>query len=80
MTILPSSPTVKGFTANNLKVSVRYLRHPLAAACVPDRTRLRGNSLLDGSLVYRFGGWFRSRRARCIARQLARGALADPSD
>jgi len=32
MTILPSSPTVKGFTANNLRGSVRYLQRPLAAA------------------------------------------------
>ena len=49
MTILPSSPTVKGFTANNLRGSVRYLQRPLAAASAPDRTRLRGNGLLDGS-------------------------------
>ena len=32
MTILPSSPTVKRFTANNLRGSVRYLRRPLAVA------------------------------------------------
>ena len=32
MTILPSSPTVKGFTANNLRGSVRYLQRTLAVA------------------------------------------------
>jgi len=32
MTILPSLPTVKGFTVNNLRGSVRYLWCPLAAA------------------------------------------------
>jgi len=32
MTILPSSPTVKGFTVNNLSGSVRYRWRPLAAA------------------------------------------------
>jgi len=32
MTFLPSLSTVKGFTANNLMGSVRYLRRPLAAA------------------------------------------------
>jgi hypothetical protein len=31
-TVLLKSPTVKGFTANNLRGSVRYLRRPLAAA------------------------------------------------
>jgi len=36
--------------------------------------------LPDGSLVYRFGGWFGSRRARRIARRLVRGASADGSD
>jgi len=47
MTILPSSPTVKGFTANNLRGSVRYLRRRLerrmvrgstATACTTDRS------------------------------------------
>jgi len=37
MTILPSSPTIKGFTANNLRGSVRSLR-------------LRGNGSLNRSL------------------------------
>ena len=60
MTILPSSPTVKGFTANILRGSVRYLRRPLAAARAPDHTRLRDDGLLNGSL----GG-------RCGARRLA---------
>jgi len=60
--------------------------------------RLRGNGLLDGFLVYRFGGWFEagsascptarsrrfgggfdSRRARRLARRLARGASAEDS-
>jgi len=30
--LLPSSPTVSGITANNLRGSVRYPQHPLAAA------------------------------------------------
>ena len=55
MTILPSSPTIMGFTANNLRGSVRYLRCPLAAAFAPDRTQLRGNGLLDGTLGGRRG-------------------------
>jgi len=55
MTLLPSSSTVRGFTANNLRGSVRYLRRPLAAAWAPDRTRLHGNGLLDGSLGGRRG-------------------------
>jgi len=47
MTLLPSSPTVRGFTANNLRGSVRYLQRPLqhriargsaAAACLTDRS------------------------------------------
>jgi len=56
---------VKGLTANNLRGSVRYRRRPPAAASAPDRTRLRGNGLLDGSLVYRFGGWFEAGPASC---------------
>ena len=55
MTLLPSSPTVRGFTANNLRGSVRYRRCPPAAARAPDRTRLRSNSLLNGSLDGRPG-------------------------
>ena len=35
--------------------------------------------LPDGSLVYRFGGWFGSRRVRRLARRLARGASVDGS-
>jgi len=82
MTLLPSSPTVRGFTANNLRGSVRYRRRPPAAARAPDRTRLRGNGLLDGSLGGRLGvrggsrgGACNSRRARRLARRLARVSL-----
>ena len=35
--------------------------------------------LPDGSLVYRFGGWFGLRWVQCLARQLAHGASADGS-
>jgi len=55
MTLLTSSPTVRGFTANNLRGLVGYLRCLLSAACAPDRTQLRGNGLLDGSLGERRG-------------------------
>jgi len=76
MTIIPSSPTVKGFTVNNLRGSVRYLRRPLAAASVPDRIRLYGNGLLDGSL----GGWHGvcggSRSSACFETGLAAGLAA----
>jgi len=82
MTLLPSSPTVRGFTGNNLRGSVRYRRRPPAAASAPVRTRLRSNGLLDRSL----GGWLgvrggprggacSSRRARRLARRLARVSL-----
>ena len=82
MTVLLKSPTVKGFTANNLRGSVRYLRRRLerriargsaAAACLTDRTRLRGSGLLDGSLGgrrgvrggSRGGAWFETGPAAC---------------
>ena len=78
MTLLPSSPTVRGFTANNLRGSVRYRQRPPPAARAPDRTRLRGNGLLVGSLGGRlgvrggsFGGTCSSRGARRLARRLA---------
>jgi len=35
--------------------------------------------LPDGWLVYRFGGWFGSRRARRLAQQLTRATSADGS-
>jgi len=105
ITILPSSPTVKGFTADNLRGSVRYWRCPPAAARAPDLMQLRGNSLLDGLLGGRrgvYGGLHGSacfetgpaacqiarsciasadcsRRARHLARRLARGASAQDS-
>jgi len=44
MTILPSSPTVKGFTENNLRGSVQALR-------------LHGKGSLDGSLDGSLSGW-----------------------
>ena len=82
MTILPSSPPVKRFTVNNLRGSVGYRRRPPAAAQAPDRTRFRGNGLLDGSLGGQLGvrGGSRgsacsSRRARWLARWLARVSL-----
>jgi len=65
MTLLPNSPTVRGFTANNLRGSVRYLRCPLAVASAPDRTQLRGNGLSNGSIVYHFGGWLKVGPASC---------------
>ena len=54
------------------------------ARCVrrlPRRRMLRDGpgSLPDGSLVYRFGGWCRSRRTRRLARRFAHGASADGS-
>jgi len=82
MTILPSLPPVKGFTANNLRGSVWYRRRPPAAARAPDRTQLRGNGLLDGSLSGRLGvrsgshgGACSSRRTQRLARRLARVSL-----
>ena len=107
MTLLPSSPTVRGFTANNLSGSVRYLRRPWATTCTTDRSvvarcerrlarrRLRfdsysaacptagrmsflfeaGPAACPMAGAYRFG----SRRARRLARQLARVASADGS-
>jgi len=62
MTILPSSSTVKGFTANNLRGSVRSLRlrgngslggrrlpGGCPAACVMVRPWFRGDGSLNGS-------------------------------
>jgi len=82
MTILPSLPPVKGFTANNLRGSVRYLRRRLerriargsaAAACLTDRS-------VDGVVCAAArAAAHASRRARRLARRLARVALAEDS-
>ena len=78
MTILPSSPTVKGFTANNLRGSVRYLRRHLerriihgaaAAACLTDRS-------VDGAVCTAARAVAHAlRRAQRLARGLARVSL-----
>jgi len=78
MTLLPSSPTVRGFTANNLKDSVRHLGRRLerqiacssaAAACLTDHS-------VDGA-VYAVprAAAHTSRWARPLARRLARVLL-----
>jgi len=78
MTLLPSSPTIRGFTANNLRDSVRYLRRRLehriargsaAAACLTDRS-------VDGAVCAAArAAAHASRRARRLARRLARVSL-----
>jgi len=78
MTLLPSSPTVRGFTAHNLRGSVRYLRRRLerqitrgsaATACLTDRS-------VDGAVsAAARAAAHASRRARRLARRLARVSL-----
>jgi len=73
ITLLPSSPTVRGFTANNLSGSVRYLRWRLerriahgsvAAACLTDHS-------VDGAVCAAACVVAHAcRRARQLARQL----------
>jgi len=79
MTILPSSPTVKGFTANNLRGSVRYWSRPPARALgdlpqwlARQAAMTVGLTHASAASVYRSG----SRRARRLARRLARIASA----
>jgi len=78
MTILPSSPTVKGFTANNLRGSVQYLRWWLerwitrgsaAAACLTDRS-VNGTVYAAARVAAHA-----SRRAQRLARWLASVSL-----
>jgi len=78
MTLLPSSPSVRGFTVNNLSGSVRYLRQQLecriacssvAAACLTDRS-------VDGVVCAAARtAVHASRRVQRLARQLARVSL-----
>jgi len=78
MTVLPKSPTVKGFTANNLRDSVRYLRRrlerriargSLVAACLTDHS-------VDGAVYAAARAVAHaSRRVRQLARRLARVSL-----
>jgi len=74
MTLLPSSPTVRGFTANNLRGSVRYWSRPPARALgdLPQWVARQaamavGLTHASAACVYRSG----SRRARRLARRLA---------
>ena len=119
-TVLLKSPTVKGFTANNLRGSVRFgsvpagcglsagsyaaprqqlARRLARGASAEDSIRDGPGVLSDGSLAAlrqrirfetglascptvrsrRFGGGCDSRRARRLARRLARGASAEDS-
>ena len=78
MVLLPSSPTIRGFTANNLRGSVRYLRQQLerqiargsaATACLTDR------SVDVAVCAAAHAAAHASRRARRLARRLTRVSL-----
>ena len=75
MTILPSSPTVNGFTANNLRGSVRYWNRPQA------RTAVRDGGWFDAcpaACPTAFAS-LRFEAGPAAARRLARGPSSDGS-